>query len=188
MIQKSDDTGLAYGYMMIMLYFGMAVAIWVSWTAVYDSFLGTIINPYIVQGLVSLQTSNVTAWNVNFIRFAVPIFLLFGFVFAINWSIYKSGGGMATFSTFWWGFLTFIIFCVGGLVMGFWGGYLLDTVVEESNHLPYQNTPMAATMQTDINWFINLFYFICYLIPVIGAVIFGQSIVKRVRMSTYSYA
>lgn len=181
----SDDSGLAYGWMMIMLYFGMAIAIWVSWTAVYDLFLLDIINPYISVGTISMQTQAATAWNINFIRFAVPIILLFGFVFSINWAIYKSGGGMTTFSTFWWGFLAFVVFCVAGLIMAFWGGFLIDTVFEQSHNLPNQDTPTAYAMQRDIYWFVNLYYFICYLIPVLGAVIFGQSIVKRVRGSTY---
>ena len=192
MKEPMDDSGLAYGYMMIMLYFGMAVAIWVCWGFIYDNFLVMTINPTIVAGDVTVQTASATEWNVNFIRYAVPIILLFGFVFSINWAIYKSGGGMATFSTFWWGFLVFVIFCVAGLIMSFWGGFFLDSIIEETSTLPHQchgtgDTGIGCQMQQDIYWFINLYYLVCYIIPVLGAVIFGQSIVKRVRMSQYDY-
>jgi hypothetical protein len=38
-----------------------------------------------------------------------------------------------------------------------------------------------------VYWFINLYYVIMYLIPVIGAAIFGQSIIKKVRTDRYNY-
>ena len=181
------EAGLAYGWMMLCLYFGMAALIWVTWTYAYDSFLGIIINPYITAGDVSLQTAHATEWNVNFMRYAVPIILLFGFVFAVNWAIYKSGGGMATFSTFWWGFLAFCICCVTGLILSFLGGYFIEILHEQAITLPGHDSDFAVQTQGNVYWYINLFYFVCYCIPILGAVIFGQSVVKRVRVSGYGF-
>jgi hypothetical protein len=183
-----NSSALSYGWMMIMLYFGGAILIWMTYSTLYDTMLVQLINPYISDGMVSLQTANALAWNVNILRYCVPVVLVFGFVFAINWAIYKTGGGLATFSTFWWGFLAFAIFTVGGLLMAFWGGYFIDLMHDHvSQTLPYQDTPMATTMQRDIYWFINLYYLACDCMPVIGAAIWGQSIVKRVRTGAYSY-
>jgi hypothetical protein len=184
---EDTDSALAYGMMMIFLYFGFAALIWISWTVVYDMFLGVIINPYIVAGSVSVQTAHATEWNVNFIRYAIPIILLFGFVFAINWAIYKSGGGIATFTTFWWGFIAFLICCVCGLFLAFWGGYFIDVMHEQAITLPGHDSSFALNSEWLVYWYINAYYLVCYVIPVLGAVIFGQSIVKRVRASQYSY-
>lgn len=186
--QENDmESGLAFGWMMVCLYFGMAILIWISWTYVYDLFLGTTINPAITAGSISVQTANATGWNVNFIRYAVPIILLFGFTFAINWAIFKSGGGAITFTTFWWGFLAFIIFCVAGLLMSFWGGTFIDIMHEKAITMPGHDSDFSNNSQWMVYWFINLYYLIMYCIPILGAVIFGQSIVKRVRTSSYTY-
>jgi hypothetical protein len=187
-LRKDSEEALAYGWMMIALYLFMSVLIWLSWTYAYDLFLGSVINPYIMAGSVSVQTAHATSWNVNFIRYAVPIFLLFGFVFSINWAIYKSGGGMATYSTFWYGFLAFVIFCVAGLLMSFWGGYMIDTLHEKAITMPGHDSNFAVQTQWMVYWFINYYFLVMYCIPIMGAIIFGQSIVKRVRMSQYNFA
>ena len=179
------DAGLAYGAMMVGLYLIMGALIWLSWTFAYDLVLGSTINPMIAAGEVSEQTAAATGWNVNFIRYAPPIILLFGFCFAINWAIYRSGGGPTTFSTFWWGFVAFFLFCVVGLIMSFWGGYLIDMIHDESTDWPGQDSDFADGSLWLVYWFINMYYFVCYCIPVLGAVIFGQSLVKRVRVSGY---
>jgi hypothetical protein len=184
--RTDNEAGLAYGAMMVGLYLIMGALIWLSWTYAYDLVLGSTINPMIAAGEVSEQTAAATSWNVNFIRYAPPIILLFGFCFAINWAIYRSGGGPTTFSTFWWGFLAFFLFCVIGLIMSFWGGYLIDIVHEKSVDWPGQDSDFADNSLWTVYWFINLYYFICYCIPVLGAIIFGQSLVKRVRVSGYT--
>lgn len=188
MIQRggSDDSGIAYGAMMVALYLIIGVLIWLSWTYAYDLVLGSTINPMIAAGQVSEQTAAATAWDVNFIRYAPPIMLLFGFCFAINWAIYRSGGGPTTFSTFWWGFVAFLLFCVVGLILTFFGGYLIDYIHEDSASWPGQDSNFANDSLWTVYWFINCYYFVCYCIPVLGAIIFGQSLVKRVRMSGYT--
>jgi hypothetical protein len=189
MKDNSNDSGLAYGWTMLMLYFGAAIFTWMAYGTLYDTLLTVLINPAITTGSVSLQTANAVAWNVNILRYCVPVILVFGFVFAINWAVYKTGGGMATYSTFWWGFLAFVIFTVAGLIMAYFGGYIIDLFTGSiAQTLPYQNTPLATQMQQDIYWFINLYYLACDIMPVLGAAIWGQSIVKRVRTGAYSFA
>jgi hypothetical protein len=185
--KMDHDEALAYGWIMLCLYFFGAILIWMGYAVIYDNLLVTTINPYISNGSLTLQTANAISWNVNIIRYCVPVILVFGFVFAINWAIYKTGGGMATFSTFWWGFLAFIIFTVAGLIMAFFGGMFIDIFTNGVvQTLPYQNTALATKMQGDIYWFINMYYLACDMMPVLGGAIFGQSIVKRVRTGTFS--
>lgn len=190
MITTTDSCdGLAYGWGMIMLYFFGAIVTWMAYGTIYDTLLVSIINPYIIAGNVSVQTANAVAWNVNILRYCVPVIIVFGFVFALNWAIYKTGGGLTTFSTFWWGFVAFIIFTIAGLIMAFFGGMVLDIFTNQiAQTLPYQNTAMATYMQKDIYWFINFYYLACDIMPVLGAAIWGQSIVKRVRTGSYSWA
>jgi len=186
-MRELNEDGLAYGAMMIFLYLGVAVLIWGAWSFAYDIILTTTINPAITTGNVSLQTANAVAWNVNFIRYAPPIILLFGFVFAVNFAIFKSGGGSVSFTTFYWGFLVFIIACVSGLIMAYFGGWFMDTMLIHAMTLPGHDSNFAIQTQDQVWWFVNLYYFIMYCIPVLGAVIWGQSIVKRVRTSEYTY-
>jgi hypothetical protein len=185
--QGLNDEGLAYGAMMIFLYLGAAILFWGAWSFTYDLFLTSTINPAITAGEVSLQTANAVGWNVNFIRYAPPIILLFGFVFAVNFAIFKSGGGSVSFTTFYWGFLVFIIACVSGLIMSYFGGWFLDTMLTMAITLPGHDSHFAENSQDQVWWFVNMYYLIMYCIPVLGAVIWGQSIVKRVRTSTYTY-
>lgn len=185
----NNDDALAYGWMSIVLYLAGGILIWIFYGQLYDNILAIVINPYISSGSVSLQTAHATAWNVNIIRYCVPVILVFGFVFAINWAILKTGTGDVSFGIFWLGFVAFIIFTVGGLIMAFFGGYFIDTITSHATleKIPMQDAPIATTMQQDIFWFINLYYFVCDMMPVMGAVIWGQSIVKRVRTGAYYY-
>lgn len=182
-----SDSGVAYGFMMIALYLGVAVLIWGAWSFAYDIVLTTTINPAITTGEVSAQTANVVGWNVNFIRYAPPIILLFGFCFAVNFAVFKSGGGSVSFTTFYWGFIVFLICCVSGLIMSYFGGQFLDTMMIEAITLPGHDSNFAIQSQDQVWWYVNLFYFICYCIPVLGSVIWGQAIVKRVRVGSYEY-
>ena len=87
-----NDEALAYGYMMILLYLIAGVMIWLAWSVVFNMFLENTINPYITAGAVSVQTAQATAWQVNILRYAPPIMLLFGFMYGVNRAIFKRGG------------------------------------------------------------------------------------------------
>ena len=90
--QFDNSEALAHGYMMIALYFGAGIFIWICWTTIFNQFLTIVINPWISDGMVSVQTVNATAWSVNVLRYAPPIMLVFGFIYGINRAIYKRGG------------------------------------------------------------------------------------------------
>ena len=186
-MKNDNESALAYGGMLIFAYLGVAILIWGCWSFAYDLILTSTINPAIISGNVSAQTANVVAWNVNFIRYAPPILLLFGFIFAVNYAVFKSGGGNISFTTFYWGCLTFFIFCLAGLIMSYFGGWMLDLLLIKAITLPGHDSDFANDSQYLVYWFTNLYYLVCYLIPILGAIIFGESIVKRVRTSEYSW-
>ena len=86
--QEWNEAGLSYGFMMLILYFGAAILIWFCWTAFIDILMVTTINPRIAAGTMSLQAVNAGNWNVNIIKFAVPLILIAGFIYAVNRAIY----------------------------------------------------------------------------------------------------
>lgn len=94
---------------------------------------------------------------------------------------------MAEFNTFYWGFLAFVICCVCAFVMSWSGGYLIDKLHEDSSTFPGHDSNFAQQTQGQIYFYINLYYLIMYILPVLGAIIWGQAIIKRVRQSAYQY-
>lgn len=85
------EIALAYGYMSLLLYFGVAVMIWFAWSFVINNILDVSVNPMITRGELSLQTVGAIGWAVNVFRYAPPIILLFGFIYGINRAIFKRG-------------------------------------------------------------------------------------------------
>jgi hypothetical protein len=75
--------------------------------------------------------------------------------------------------------------------MSFFGGYFIDSMfgVEKNQleDLPGHDSPIAVAMENDgmIWFFVNFFYFIMYAWPVLGGIIWGQSILKRGGSSAY---
>ena len=99
---------------------------------------------------------------------------------------------MAQTSTFFAGMLAFFIFCGTGLILTYvGGGLIIDNLHEMSVNgdipPPPAETDLTQAMRGDLYWFINLFYFVCYGVSILGGVIFGQAIVKRIRMGEYVY-
>lgn len=94
---------------------------------------------------------------------------------------------MAEFGTFYYGFLAFVLCCGIGLTMSYLGGGLIDNLHEKAKTMPGADSDFAQKTQSQIYWFINLYTLLMYCIPVLGAIIFGQSILKRVRQSRYTW-
>jgi hypothetical protein len=96
---------------------------------------------------------------------------------------------MAVFSIFWDGFLVFIICCAIGFIMSYSGGKVIDEIHEwkVKTPLPGDTSDFYVATHNQVYWFINLYYALMYGIPVLGAAIFAQSIIKRVRSSQYTY-
>jgi len=94
---------------------------------------------------------------------------------------------MADMGTFWYGFLAFILCCAVGLTLSWSGGYVIDTIHEKMLDAPGHDSDFATANESNVYWAINMYYLIMYGVPVIGAIIFGQSIVKRVRKDQFTY-
>lgn len=93
---------------------------------------------------------------------------------------------MANFSTFWAGMLVAFIFWMVAFILAFYGGYLIDSVYKNSAGLPHGDEATYQKMQSNLPWFTNLYYLVAAGCAVIGAIVFGQSIVKQVRISRYT--
>ena len=83
--------------------------------------------------------------------------------------------------------LAFFICCAIGLTMSFMGGYVIDTVHEKMLDAPGSDSDFAQQSEGMVYFFINTYYLLTYAIPALGAIIFGQSIIKRVRQSDFVY-
>lgn len=94
---------------------------------------------------------------------------------------------MANFSTFYWGMLAFFICCAVGFCMSFAGGFVIDSVHSKMIDAPGHDSNFAIQTESQVYWFINLYYLVMYAIPIIGGLIFGQSILKKVRETDYVY-
>lgn len=97
---------------------------------------------------------------------------------------------LASFDTFWSGLLSFFIFATVGIVLTFFvGGMLIDPIWATGTTLEHGDEATYQAMQGggQINWFVNLYYLIGIGSSILGAVIFGQSVVKRVRQDRYVY-
>jgi hypothetical protein len=87
-----NDEALAWGYAMIVLYFIVGAMLFLSWGVVINNVLTVSMNPMITAGDVSVQTVNTTTWDINALRYGVPLILLAGFIWVTNRAIFKRGG------------------------------------------------------------------------------------------------
>lgn len=94
---------------------------------------------------------------------------------------------MAEFTTFYWGFLFFLLCCGVGLIMAFFGGQFIDMMINKQSDFPGHDSSFALQSENQVYWFVNLYYAVTYFIPILGAIIFGQSVIKRVRQSAYTW-
>jgi len=89
-----------------------------------------------------------------------------------------------SFQVFGTGFILMIVCITLGILMSFGGGTLIDLMtMGETGELLLNNTGVSAEFQAaqlgTMFWFINLYYFMCYAIPLLGIVIFIQSILPK---------
>lgn len=99
---------------------------------------------------------------------------------------------MATFISFWAGFTIFVTCCAVAFVMSYAGGKVIDTVHERALDAGILKSPGTANeyqlgTEPMLNFIINFYYFIMYALPVFGALVFGQSIMVRLRQDRYTY-
>lgn len=90
------------------------------------------------------------------------------------------------------GFIIMIICITCGILLSYVGGMFIDSLtMGDTGELLLNNTqvPISTewrTAQFGQMWFlVNLYYFLCYCIPVLGIVIFIQSILPRTSGDRY---
>lgn len=91
-VHEETESGLAYGLMMLALYFAAAIVFWFGWIMILDTITQGNGNVLISTGMVSQQTATISGFVVNIVRYAPPLFLLLGFIYAVNRSIFTRTG------------------------------------------------------------------------------------------------
>lgn len=88
-----NEEGLAYGFLMLVLFFIAAPIVIMAWWMIIDTILVTTVNPTIASGGVSRQTAQATAWPINVLKYSIVLVLLTGFVWAANHGIFRRTSG-----------------------------------------------------------------------------------------------
>ena len=89
-----------------------------------------------------------------------------------------------SFQVFGTGFILMIVCITLGILMSFGGGTLIDLMtMGETGQILLNNSGVSSDFRAaqvgTMFWFINLYYFMCYAIPLLGIVIFIQSILPK---------
>jgi len=97
---------------------------------------------------------------------------------------------MATFQIFGTGFVLMIVCITLGILMAYAGGTLIDRLtMGDTGDILLNNSHVSPDFQKaqqgTMWWFVNLYYFICYALPVLGIVIFIQSILPKTSGDRY---
>jgi hypothetical protein len=94
-----------------------------------------------------------------------------------------------SFQQFMVGFSLFLVAILTGVIMSWCGGMLIDGFYSNSLNghalvpdsvIAYAASPVYNDMSglgTTV-YYVNLFYFLCYLLPILGVVLFYQALVK----------
>ena len=81
--------------------------------------------------------------------------------------------------------LAIVMSWIGGqLIDGFYGGnYMPDSVLSYANKTEFYEA--ASTMGVEL-YYINLFYLMCFALPILGVLLFWQSLFKYQSASVYA--
>lgn len=176
---------------MLLVFLILSAITYLSVIYFYNSVM-TVENKYIVEGKSSSQTVNAINFNRSMGMY-LPVFMLLG---AFVWAMIRGVGGRgdfsggATYQAFYTGWVIFVLCCMVGFMMSFLGGLLLDTLytnLDKANMI--QGTMISAAwnaaQDSQMWWFINAYFFLCYAVPCIGAVVYFQAIVRKTQGSRY---
>jgi hypothetical protein len=90
------------------------------------------------------------------------------------------------------GFIIMVICIACGILLSYAGGMFIDTLTMGrtgetliNNTEIHISTEWRQAQYNSMWWFINLYYFLCYCIPVLGIGIFIQSILPRTTGDRY---
>lgn len=89
----SNEDGIAYGIVMAALFFAVAGVLWLCFSYDINMMIEIYFNGEIAAGHVSQQRLTYVNFLVNMWRYAVPVFLLGGFIWAVRRAVYKKEGG-----------------------------------------------------------------------------------------------
>lgn len=185
--RKHKDDAIAYGWIMILIFLILGSFTYLCVIMLYNGVI-TQENIDISAGLTSEQTKQATSFNRDMAMY-MPVFMLIG---AFVWSMVRGiGGSGATYQSFYTGFVIFLLCCIVGFLMSYSGGMLIDRLYMNLDNIGYINnathmTAEWAAAQNNTIWtFINLYYFICYMVPVMGGAVYFQGIAKRTGGNVY---
>jgi hypothetical protein len=187
----SGEDAIAYGWFMILVFIFLGALMVIAFNAVENRVLD-VANQDVTKGKMSVQTSNAIEFNKQIGMF-LPVLMLLGvFIWAMIRGIGGRGdfGGGATFEAFYVGWVILLVSCVTGFMMSFLGGTIIDqfyTALDSANMIG--GTMVSAEWnqaQEDTMWtFINAYYFLCYLCPILGVIVYFKGIVKKTQGNRY---
>lgn len=185
-LYERNDSGISYGWFMLLCFLVLGAFTYLCIVALYNGVIG-VANTDITAGATSQQTKNAMSFNRD-VAMYLPVVMIIG---AFVWSAVRGiGGSGATYQSFYTGYVVLIICCITAFIMAFAGGMLIDRLYTNLDSLGYiQGSAIPAdwgiVQGNTMWWFINLFYFLCYMVPFLGLAVFFQSIAKRTSGSQY---
>jgi len=93
---------------------------------------------------------------------------------------------MTNFASVWQGFVIMIVTILIGFTMSFAGGVILDTIIDAFAMGGFYTVPAIWDPKSKINLLVNLYYFLMYLIPLIGISSFVVTILKRQKYDRFN--
>ena len=181
-----NEEAVSYGWLMLLVFLILGAFSYFCVIALYNGVI-EIANDDITAGLTSDQTKQAMAFNRELCMY-MPVFMIIG---AFVWAMVRGiGGSGATYQSFYTGWVIFFVCCITGFLMAFSGGMLIDRLYQSLDEAGYIQGAHISTDWADAQgatafWFINLFYFMCYMIPVLGGAVFIQGIAKRTSGNQY---
>lgn len=183
----ANEDAVAYGWFMLIVFLILGAMSYFCIVALYNGVIGGPANQEITDGTMSKQTKDALTFNRDLAMY-LPVFMLVG---AFIWAMVRGiGGSGATYQSFYTGWVVFVMCCMVGFLMAFCGGMLIDSLysnLDEQGYIQGAKIPSSwGTIQGDtMFWFINAFYFLCYMVPMLGGGVFVQGIAKRTTGSQY---
>jgi hypothetical protein len=186
-----NSEAIAYGWFMLLVFIFLGAITYIAIVTVENRVL-EVAGSDIVGGTMSTQTSNAINFNKQ-VGMYLPVLILLG---AFIWAMIRGIGGRgdfsggATYQAFYTGWVILVLCCMTGFMMSFLGGTIIDrlyTSLDNANMI--QGTMVSAewnTAQDDTMWtFINAYYFLCYLTPILGVIVYFQAIIRKTQGNRY---
>ena len=92
---------------------------------------------------------------------------------------------MTNFVTVWEGFVIMVVCIIVGIIMSFAGGTILESMIDGYTTAGVYDVPAEWNPMGGVNTLVNIYFFLMYLIPVIGIACFIISVLKRQKYDRY---